>query len=96
MNLIANDLWLEKLIQIYSIHNLEWVSVMENNCHKSLNIKNSSKYVGVSFNKRQKKWDSRICISQKQFYLGTFKTEEEAYAKRVEYMVNNNIENKYL
>jgi hypothetical protein len=79
-----------------SSHNLEWVSVMENNCHKSLKIKSSSKFVGVSFYKRTKQWSSSICISQKTFYFGRFKTEEEAYAKRVEYIVNNNIENKYL
>jgi hypothetical protein len=79
-----------------SIYNLEWVSVMENNCHKSLNIESSSKYVGVSFYKRTNKWQSSICVLGKRTYLGRYETEEEAHAKRVEYKNRNNIENKYL
>jgi hypothetical protein len=79
-----------------SIQNLEWVSIMENNCHKSLNIESSSKYVGVSFYKRTNKWQSNICVLGKRTYLGRYETEEEAHAKRVEYKNKNNIENKYL
>ena len=56
----------------------------------------SSKYVGVSFHKITKKWESNICVLGKLIHLGIYKTEEEAYAKRVEYEINNNIENKYL
>lgn len=79
-----------------SIDNLEWVSVLENNCHKSSKIKSSSKYIGVSFYKRLKKWESYIKFRGKLIFLGRYKTEQEAYAKRVEFEKNNNIENKYL
>ena len=79
-----------------SINNLEWASYRENHCHRVSKIAKSSKYVGVCFHKATKKWESNICVSGKLIHLGIHKTEEEAYAKRVEYENNNNIENKYL
>ena len=79
-----------------SIDNLEWASYRENHCHRVSKMPKSSKYVGVSFHKITKKWESNICVLGKLIHLGIYKTEEEAYAKRVEYEINNNIENKYL
>jgi hypothetical protein len=76
--------------------NLEWTSSLENNCHKSLNSKTTSNYVGVYFYPRENKYRSKISINGKYINLGAFKTEEEAYLKRVEYEKENNIENKYL
>lgn len=38
-----------------------------------------SKYKGVSFNKSNQKWLSRLTINGKRTYLGSFATEEEAY-----------------
>jgi hypothetical protein len=77
------------------VENLEWVSAIENYCHRSLLKKYSSKYTGVSYKKSSKKWVSQICINKKVFYLGVFNTEEEAYLARVNYELNNNINNKY-
>jgi hypothetical protein len=79
-----------------SIYNLEWVSIMENNCHKSSKIKSSSKYVGVSYYKALRKWEAYIGISGKLIYLGRYNTEVEAYRARCDYEKNNKIENKYL
>lgn len=79
-----------------SISNLEWASYRENHCHRVSKIAKSSKFVGVCFHKATKKWESNICVSGKLIHLGIYKTEEEAYSKRVEYENNNNIENKYL
>jgi hypothetical protein len=78
--------------------NLEWVSRAENGCHRSLNIKKTSKYIGVSIDKKMKIniWKSQIQINNKKIHLGFFKTEEEAYQSRCNYEKNNNIENKYL
>jgi hypothetical protein len=82
-----------------SVENLEWISSLENECHKNILRKENltSKYIGVSLNKGSiKKWRSQIKINQKAIHLGLFNTEEEAYQARCEYEKNNNIENKYL
>ena len=78
--------------------NLEWVSRAENGCHRSLNIKKTSNYIGVSIDKKMKIniWKSQIQINNKKIHLGFFKTQEEAYQARFDYEKNNNIENKYL
>jgi len=39
---------------------------------------NSSKYIGVSYNKQVKKWTSRITYLSKRYYLGRFSSEEDA------------------
>ena len=78
--------------------NLEWVCRAENGCHRSLNIKKTSIYIGVSIDKKMKIniWKSQIQINNKKIHLGFFKTEEEAYKARCDYEKANNIENKYL
>ena len=76
--------------------NLEWVSISENNCHRQDKTKTSSQYIGVSWNKNSKKWQSDITINSKSIYLGLFHTELEAYIARCNYEQNNNIINKYL
>ena len=52
-------------------------------------IKNkTSKYIGVSFNKKANKFRAMICINKKDIHLGLFITEEEAniiYQKAVKY-----------
>lgn len=78
------------------VSNLEWVSSLENNCHSKINKDMSSKYRGVSFHKRDKVFRSSICFNGKKVYLGCFKTEEDAYKKRCNYELENNITNKYL
>jgi hypothetical protein len=76
--------------------NLEWVSPLENICHSKLNIKSSSKYIGVSYSKKDKVFRVVICINGKNIYLGCSKTEEDAYKIRCDYEFANNISNKYL
>ena len=81
------------------IENLEWVSASENNCHKFIGKKTSSIYRGVTFMKdvkNDKKWLSQIQINHKKIHLGMFKTEKEAYLKRLEYEKENKIINIYL
>ena len=38
----------------------------------------SSQYVGVSFDKKNKKWKSQIDVNRKKIWLGRFKKEDEA------------------
>lgn len=52
--------------------------------NKSSKINSSSKYIGVSYNKKNNKWIACITINKKQTYLGSFETELEAAAKRDE------------
>jgi len=44
-----------------------------------------SKYVGVSWNRRNEKWIVQICIEGKQLYLGSYRDEDEAARKYDEY-----------
>ena len=78
------------------VSNLEWVSSLENNCHSKSKLKSSSKYTGVSFHKKDKLFRSSICFNGKNVYLGSFKKEEDAYKRRCDYELKNNINNKYL
>jgi hypothetical protein len=55
--------------------NLQIISNRENVSKDSNGI---SKYTGVAFNKKCKKWQSYININSKAKYLGLFKTELEA------------------
>lgn len=60
-----------------NLSNLRLISQRENSNKKHL--KSSSKYVGVSFCKAIKKWDSRVTIDGNQKYLGSFKNEIDAH-----------------
>lgn len=56
--------------------NLEIISNRENTNRKHLN--SSSKFVGVSWNKKRKDWMAMININGKATYLGSFKCELSA------------------
>lgn len=58
------------------VDNLEIVTMRENSYHR--NIKKTSKYVGVNWNKRIKKWSANIHINSKIKYLGSFINELDA------------------
>ena len=59
-----------------SLNNLQIITHREN-CSKDKKGY-SSKYVGVSYNKKNKKWISMISIDSKLNYLGSFNSEERA------------------
>lgn len=59
-----------------NLYNLEIITNRENTNRK--HIKSSSKYVGVCWNKKVKKWQSHIVINGKKKYLGLFTDEKEA------------------
>jgi hypothetical protein len=40
---------------------------------------NKANLLGAFYSKQTKKWFSRICVSNKRLWLGTFKTPEEAH-----------------
>ena len=58
------------------VENLEIISQREN-CNLK-HKKSSSQFVGVSWHKRDKKWQGKIQIKDKQVFLGYFNSENEA------------------
>lgn len=54
--------------------NLRICSRFENQCNRPAPKHNTSGYKGVSFNKRDKLWHSRIKFKNKPYYLGAYKT----------------------
>jgi hypothetical protein len=76
--------------------NLEWVSMMENNCHRINKSKTSSQFTGVSFINAKQKYVASICINKKSITIGHFDLEHDAYIARCNYELKNGIINKYL
>ena len=90
----VNHLDGNKLNNHYS--NLEWVSMIENNCHRFDKSKTTSKYTGVSWIKAKKKYVATMSINKIAKTIGHFSTEEEAYAARCKFEIDNGVINKYL
>ena len=59
-----------------NLYNLEIITQRENTNQK--HIKSSSKYTGVSWDKKGKKWRSYILINGRKKHLGFFTDEKEA------------------
>jgi len=78
------------------VDNLEWASTRENVCHVFKNRTTTSKYTGVCYGAKQKKWIASISYQGRVKMIGYFTTEEDAYAARVQFEHNNNISNRYL
>lgn len=76
--------------------NLEWVSNMENICHRYIDTVRYSNYTGVTYDKNRGLWKSAISFEGKTINLGRFKTELEAYEARCKFEKENGIVNKYL
>jgi hypothetical protein len=60
------------------LFNLRIVPHSVNNHNKTKSKNSSSKYNGVSYCKRDKKWQAQIHYNNKKFYLGDFKKEIDA------------------
>lgn len=58
--------------------NLRLCTYAENACNRRPNRKGSSKYKGVWFHKRERKWEARITRKGKLKYLGRYDDEIEA------------------
>ena len=66
-----------------SIKNLRWCTQSENNQNSKLAKNNTSGVKGVSYNKRDKKWISRITVDGTTITLGYFDNIEDAKNARV-------------
>lgn len=58
--------------------NLRFATHGQNLANRKVRKNSSSKYKGVSWNEQCKKWDVRLRKNGTQYWLGLFKTEEEA------------------
>ena len=60
------------------ITNLELVTCQQNSWYRRKSKGNTSGFKGVSYNKREKKYESRIRTAGKRIFLGYYYTPEEA------------------
>lgn len=60
------------------IENLQVISNRENTSKDRDKTKTSSKYIGVTWDKRDKKWYSRIQIGGKRIHIGSYDNELDA------------------
>ena len=61
-----------------TVGNLRWATPKDQVGNTSKQLNTSSQYKGVSWNKRDSKWEAYIGIDGKKTRLGHFKSEEEA------------------
>ena len=59
-------------------HNLRICTVQQNSCNRKKAKNSNSKYLGVTFHKRDNRWQAQIRTNKKRIYLGYFITEKEA------------------
>lgn len=73
--------------------NLRVATPSENGANRRGAAKGStSRFVGVSYHTRSRKWRAKICIDKKSIYLGYFSTEEAAAQARDEFVRQNRLE----
>jgi hypothetical protein len=58
--------------------NLRPATNAENSQNRKKTTQATSQYIGVSWHKRMKKWQSEIRVNGKQIYLGSFSNEHDA------------------
>jgi len=80
------------------VENLELVTQRENasNCFRINNNVFTSEFIGVSWNKKENKWQSKIKYNGKQIHLGFFNDEIEAkkmYETALNNIINSNFDN---
>ena len=61
-----------------NLSNLRWATAEENQRNRLKQKNTSSIYKGVTYSKKNKKWEARIRINGKNKFIGYFKNEEDA------------------
>lgn len=80
------------------VGNLEWVTSRENATHREIkNSKKKSKCAGVSYSeyKGKKYWKSFSYYKGKVIHIGSFNNEEDASKAYLNFIKENNIQNRY-
>lgn len=76
----------------YYPENCRWVDRAMQSINQRMQKNNTSGFVGVYRDKNR--WTARIRIFNKEQWIGTFKTKEEAVQARDNYIIENNLPNK--
>jgi len=74
-----------------SLDNLRMVTSQQNSCNRSKKQNCSSKYKGVSFDKRTKNWRVYINFNGKSFYLGRYNSELDAAISYNQFLDEHNL-----
>jgi len=61
------------------LENLEIVNIRENTSYQKRRDNFSSKYTGVSYHKKNKKWMAQIQYKKQLYFLGYYEKEDDAY-----------------
>ena len=61
-----------------TVKNLRWSTTQQNNMNRSKTCVTSSKYKGVCYHKRNKRWMAQIQYCKTKTHLGYYKTQKEA------------------
>lgn len=78
-----------------NVSNLESITHRENMSHSNKHKTKSCNSIGVVFHKRDKKYQASIKVNNKRIHLGYFDTELEAKNTYDNYLIKNNLTNKY-
>ena len=78
----------------YSPENCTWSDKTTQILNRRIMKNNKSGYVGVIWNKRDRKWRANIRINKILKQIGSFKTKEEATQARDNYIIENNLPHK--
>ncbi len=75
----------------YEPGNVRWASKHIQSVNRRICKKNESGYLGVTFKKRSRKWESCIIIYKEYIYLGLHETPLKAVKARNEYILSNGL-----
>ena len=74
------------------LENLEWCNHSENQRFRKKRQALSSRYLGVSWFKRDKKWRAACRFDGKSIHLGTFDTEEEGAKAYNDFVIKHDLQ----
>ena len=83
-----NDIVVDHINEIKTDNKLVNLRLIDNRENVSRKKRGSSKYTGVHWHIKNKKWHSNIYLDGKRLFLGSFDSEIEAHKKYVETLKN--------
>ena len=78
----------------YEPNNCRWADRTTQNTNQRMKKNNTSGFVGVSWDRRDKFWVAYISVKSKRRSIGTFKIIEEAVQARDNYIIENKLPHK--
>lgn len=75
----------------YEPNNCKWSNQCEQNANKRISNKNTSGYIGISWNKNRKLWECHVMFYRKHKYLGSSKIQKDLLEIRNRYIIENNL-----